>query len=60
MDQKTLDYIWKLFKVLDQNGDGTIDASDFLAADEKADFYSTTLRVRKCVRASKHESGPAE
>jgi hypothetical protein len=45
MDQKTLDYIWKLFKVLDQNGDGTIDASDFLAADEKQDFYSTTLRV---------------
>mgnify|MGYP000037977375 FL=1 len=44
MDKKTLDYIWKLFNVLDQNGDGTIDASDFLAADEQAMYYSTVLR----------------
>jgi hypothetical protein len=44
MDQRTLDYIWKLFRVLDQNGDGTIDASDFLAADEQSTFYSTVLR----------------
>ena len=44
MDPKTLQYIWKLFHVLDQNGDGTIDASDFLASDEQANYYSTTLR----------------
>jgi len=55
MDKETLSYIWKLFRVLDQNGDGTIDSSDFLAADEQESYYSTTLRdMLEKVRPEEH------